>query len=68
MNRDEYIFSPQLPPPRLTTCADLAYEKIAINNNVAYSNGLSQDQQLEPQLLSYNVSLVYSLKYWTRRN
>ena len=43
----EYIFSPpQLPPPQQTICANPAYEKIAINNNVAYSNGLSQDQQL----------------------
>ena len=51
-------FPPPLPPPRLITQDNPAYERITLNDCVAYSNGLNQDQQLEPQTLSHIVTTV----------
>ena len=47
-----------IPPPRLITQDNPAYERITLNDCVAYSNGLNQDQQLEPQTLSHIVTTV----------
>ena len=51
-------FPPPLPPPRLITQDNPAYERITLNDCVAYSDGLNQDQQLEPQTLSHIVTTV----------
>ena len=51
-------FPPPLPPPRLITQDNPAYERITLNDCVAYSDGLNQGQQLEPQTLSHNVTTV----------